>query len=174
MERIQDGDGLSAYAARYLDIYPWADAAAIELWTRLGDAYIAQRSAQERLYRSFGIEKKFGRFAVLRALYFASGHRLTQFEIATDVKVTSTHVTYLIDSLEEDGLAARSPHERDRRMIHVELTPAGIELCQKLVPAMAEFMSETTNGLTAEEKAMLNRLLAKLRRSADASVQGEG
>jgi MarR family 2-MHQ and catechol resistance regulon transcriptional repressor len=167
-------DSLSAYAERYLDVYPWADAAAIELWSRVGAAYIAQRAAQERLYQSFGLEKKHGRFAVLRALYFAPGHRLTQFEIGNDAKVTSTHVTYLIDSLEEDGLAVRSPHPSDRRMVHVELTQEGLDLCERLVPAMAEFIGEISAGLTPEEKAVLNRLLERLRESADSSNHGEG
>jgi MarR family 2-MHQ and catechol resistance regulon transcriptional repressor len=173
VEPAFDRDNLSAYAERYMDVYPWADAAAIELWSRVGAAYIAQRAAQERLYKSFGLEKKHGRFAVLRALYFAPGHRLTQFEIGNDAKVTSTHVTYLIDSLEEDGLAVRSPHPSDRRMVHVELTPAGLELCQRLVPAMAEFIGEISAGLTLEEKVLLNQLLERLRRSADASNHGE-
>jgi MarR family transcriptional regulator, 2-MHQ and catechol-resistance regulon repressor len=170
---VPDKDSLSAYAERYLDVYPWADAAAIELWSRVGAAYVAQRAAQERLYKSFGLEKKHGRFAVLRALYFAPGHRLTQFEIGNDAKVTSTHVTYLIDSLEEDGLAERSPHPSDRRMVHVELTPDGLELCQRLVPAMAEFIGEISAGLSSEEKVLLNRLLERLRSSADASNRGE-
>ena len=174
MERASDGDGLSAYAERYLDIYPWADAAAIELWSRVGAAYLAQRAAQERLYKSFGLEKKHGRFAVLRALYFAPGHRLTQFEIGNDAKVTSTHVTYLIDSLQEDGLAVRSPHPSDRRMMHVELTHEGLELCERLVPAMAEFIGEISSDLTQEEKVVLNRLLEKLRASAEASNLAEG
>jgi DNA-binding MarR family transcriptional regulator len=174
LEPAPDKDSLSEYAERYLDIYPWADVAAIELWSRVGAAYSAQRAAQERLYKSFGLEKKGGRFAVLRALYFAPGHRLTQFEIGNDAKVTSTHVTYLIDSLEEDGLAARSPHPSDRRMVHVELTEAGMELCQRLVPAMAEFIGEISAGLSQDEKVLLNRLLEQLRRGADASGRGEG
>ena len=172
-DRDQSKDTLSAYAERYLDIYPWADAVAIELWSRLGDAYLAQRAAQVRLYKSFGLEKKHGRFGVLRALYFAPGHRLTQFEIGNDAKVTSTHVTYLIDSLEEDGLATRTPHPTDRRMVHVELTHEGLDLCRALVPAMAEFIGEISSGLTQDEKVTLNQLLETLRKHAEASTQSE-
>jgi DNA-binding MarR family transcriptional regulator len=98
---------------------------------------------------------------------------MTQFEIGNDAKVTSAHVTYLIDSLEEDGLAVRSPHPTDRRMMHVELSPQGIELCDRLVPAMARFMSDVVSDLTQEEKVVMNRLLARVRRNAEAMTRNE-
>jgi MarR family 2-MHQ and catechol resistance regulon transcriptional repressor len=109
----------------------------------------------------------------MRALYFAPGHRLTQFEIGNDAKVTSAHVTYLVDGLEKEGWVFRSPHHSDRRMTHVELTEDGLKVCRTLVPAMARFLGDVTSSLSPEEKSVLNRLLEQLKWDAEASYRDE-
>ena len=51
-------------------------------------------------------------------------------------------------------------------MTWVELTPAGIEVCEELVPAMARHMTNLSAAFTPRERLQLNKLLAKLRAAA--------
>ena len=47
-------------------------------------------------------------------------------------------------------------------MVHVELTQEGLDLCERLVPAMAEFIGEISAGLTPEEKAVYSEQLGQV------------
>jgi DNA-binding MarR family transcriptional regulator len=68
-------------------------------------------------------------------------------------------MTRLIDGLEEDGLVRRVPSSEDRRSIFVELTPAGLELCRRLIPAVARYSVEVCEGMSvADQKQFVNLL----------------
>lgn len=63
--------------------------------------------------------------------------RITQRELAAELKVTPRNVTTLIDALEETGFVRRTAHPTDRRATVIVLTRKG----QKSV---ARMQSETT------------------------------
>ena len=63
--------------------------------------------------------------------------RMTQRELAAELKVTPRNVTTLIDALEETGFVRRTAHPTDRRAAVIVLTPKG----QK---SFARLQSETT------------------------------
>ena len=63
--------------------------------------------------------------------------RITQRELAAELKVTPRNVTTLIDALEETDFVRRTAHPTDRRATVIVLTPKG----QKSV---ARMQSETT------------------------------
>jgi MarR family 2-MHQ and catechol resistance regulon transcriptional repressor len=109
----------------------------------------------------FGLNS--GRYSVLRALYFADGHRLPQVEVARALNVSSPNVTQLIDGLERDGLVERSVSESDRRVTYAQLTGSGETLCAEAVPAMGRFMQETTAPFSSAEMDQLTDLLARFR-----------
>jgi DNA-binding MarR family transcriptional regulator len=52
---------------------------------------------------------------------------MTQRRLAEAIGVTPRNVTGLVDALEADGFAARSPHPTDRRATLVSLTDKGVE-----------------------------------------------
>jgi DNA-binding MarR family transcriptional regulator len=151
-----------AYASRYA----FAEADAIEVHQRLLATSEAVERAAQRLVSQFGTDKTRGRYGVMRVLYFSPDGRMSQNEIGENMNTTPASVTYLVDSLERDNLVARRPHPTDRRVTWVELTPAGIEVCETLVPAMARHMTNLAAGFTPRERLQLNKLLAKLRAAA--------
>lgn len=108
------------------------------------------------------------RHTVLRTLYFSRGH-LTQNQISRELGVSRTNITNLIDGLQEDGLIRRSVNPDDRRSNYVELTPAGQQLCDVLVPAVTKFMVGAFRGFSPEERAQLSDYLARFR----AEIQAE-
>lgn len=113
--------------------------------------YYAAHEAGIRLINSFGRGRTGGRFTVLRALYLGN-HRLTQNEIAGRLMITSASVTFLIDGLEKEGLVARLTNEQDRRSTDVVLTPKGVEVCERLIPSMAQLAAQFCRGFSEEEK----------------------
>jgi DNA-binding MarR family transcriptional regulator len=163
---VKDVAGHFPLAEEYASRYDFAEADAIEVHQRLLATAEAVERAASRLVASFGSDKTRGRYGVMRVLYFAPEGRMSQNEIGQHMNTTPASVTYLVDSLERDNLVARRPHPTDRRVTWVELTPAGIEVCEELVPAMARHMTNLSAGFTPRERLQLNKLLAKLRAAA--------
>ena len=155
-------------AALYARAFDWADADAIEAALTVNTAFSAQAGALSRLCTAMGISRTVGRHALIRLLHFAEGHRLTQFEVANEMQVTSSNVTFLVDGLEKEGLVRRAPHPSDRRTVYVELTTEGKAFSQLLVPSMARFMSAMLAGFDEAEKRAFIGLLDRFRRNAEA------
>jgi DNA-binding MarR family transcriptional regulator len=93
---------------------------------------------------------------------------MNQAQLSKVLNVTSPNISYLVDSLEVEGLVERRPGEVDRRSTDVALTPAGRQLCEKLVPAAVQFSSDLLAGFSAEEKEQLNAFLERIQASAEA------
>jgi DNA-binding MarR family transcriptional regulator len=154
-------------ADRYGAAYDWADTAAIEASLAVNNSYNAQMAALTRLCSSLGINRTIGRHALLRILHFAPSQRLTQFEVAAEMQVSSSNVTFLVDGLEKEGLVRRVPHPTDRRTVYVELSAEGKQFAGRIVPSMARFMSEMLSGFDEQEKQTLAVLLERVRRNAE-------
>jgi len=161
---VKDITSLRETAADYKNAYPWADEEAIEVNLAVHAAYWAVKDADTKLYLSLGLGRTAGRFTVLRAIFLSSARRLTQNEIAAKLAITPATVTFLVDGLQKDGLVDRLANEADRRSFYVELTDKGLELCDRLIPAMAHLTAALVEGFTAEEKDALLHLLMRFAR----------
>jgi DNA-binding MarR family transcriptional regulator len=160
-------DPIGTLAQRYLEQYSWVDTEAIMLCLRTDAASAAHKAATARLFQSLGLERTMGRYTVLRILYFAPAHRMTPLEIGGDINVTSSNVTYLVDGLEKEGMVRRVPDTVDRRSTFIELTAEGLVVCDRLVPAMADFMKKMGRDFSEAEKKLYNSFLERLRRNAE-------
>ena len=65
--------------------------------------------------------------------------RMTQADLAAELKVTPRNVTTLIDALEETGFVRRTAHPTDRRATVIVLTPKGQKSVARLQSEVAEF-----------------------------------
>lgn len=74
----------------------------------------------------------------------------------------NSNVTRLVDKLIEKGLTTRGICPENRRMIEVRLTPAGLELLDRVDDKFPELFSRFHN-LTREEAVLISSLLDKLR-----------
>lgn len=171
-----DVEGDDSYAEQTARSYkrelPWTDLPSMQVCMWLIQAHRSHADALTKFHASFGITRSNGRYTLLRILYFDRGRRLTLNELRNEMNVTAANVTYLIDQLEKEGLVIRIPFPADRRVTHVELTPSGIDACEKLVPAMADFMEEMSAGFSAEEKLLLCDLLQRFSINAEAYQPG--
>jgi MarR family 2-MHQ and catechol resistance regulon transcriptional repressor len=116
---------------------------------------------------TLGVTRTVGRHQLIRTLYFAPEHRLTQVEVANEMQVTSANVTFLVDGLEKNQLVRRVPSQTDRRTVYVELTESGELMADRLMPSMARFMGTLLEGFSADEKRHLNALLDRVRENAE-------
>lgn len=113
-----------------------------------------------RLLREHGLTPS--QYNVLRILR-GEGKPLPILEIAGRMIAVVPGITGLIDRLEALGLVARERCPGDRRVIHVGITPAGVELTGAIDGPIRALNEELFGHLTGEELRELIRLLEKLR-----------
>lgn len=102
----------------------------------------------------------FSQWVVLVSL--RDGLASTAAEIARHMDHDAGAITRLIDQMEKRGLVARRRSTEDRRVIHLEITPAGKALAAALTPRLIEFWNTTLTGFTQAEFEMLLSLLTRL------------
>ncbi|MEM6382573.1 MAG: MarR family transcriptional regulator [Pseudomonadota bacterium] len=114
------------------------------------------------------------RFQILQTLRYEDA--LSMIQLADRLSVTKRNVTALVDGLEKDELAVRTPHPTDRRSTLVKLTPAGevafaaaAEIQQKHLSKLltrldehqqrevAKALNELTGVLSAKPRSGINR-----------------
>jgi DNA-binding MarR family transcriptional regulator len=92
-------------------------------------------------------------------------------DICTQFRHNSGALTRVIDQLEERGLLERSRRDRDRRKVELDLTPAGREVTESLVPLVVEKLNLALADFSSEEVQELLRLLLKLNVTLQSTVK---
>lgn len=93
--------------------------------------------------------------------------RVRMGDLAAALGVTARNVTTIVDGLEHEGLLARRPHPKDRRVILLELTEKGQAHIAQIHTLHRTIAERFFAPLDAGERGELLRLLAKVRRGAD-------
>lgn len=86
----------------------------------------------------------------------------TMGSLAESFKCDASHVTWLVDRLEEHGLAQRTSHPTDRRVRMVALTKKG----EKVRAQVEAKLFEAPDGLRALSRDDLTKLCTLLRKIA--------
>jgi DNA-binding MarR family transcriptional regulator len=102
-------------------------------------------------------------YNVLRILRGADEHRLPTLEIASRTIARAPNITRLIDKLVQKKLVSRCDHDRDRRIVVVKLTPAGLELVRKVTALVDDLDTRAFNALTKSQVETLIGLLDAVR-----------
>ncbi len=87
---------------------------------------------------------------------------LSEKDLGLQVQLDSATLTVILDRLAKTGLIERKPNPGDRRAILVCLTPAGKEICQKVLVMLPEQNQAFLSPLTPEEEMIFRTLLKKL------------
>jgi DNA-binding MarR family transcriptional regulator len=90
--------------------------------------------------------------------------RLTLSQLAVAERVQPPTITRVIDSLEQKGLATRTPSDQDRRVAFVEPTPAGRALVDTIRRRRDAYLARRLRKFSAEERALLERAARLLER----------
>jgi MarR family transcriptional regulator, organic hydroperoxide resistance regulator len=102
-------------------------------------------------------------YNVLRILRGAGEQGLPTLEIAERMIEQAPGVTRLLDRLEVKGLVRRQRCAQDRRQVLCWLTPAGLELVERLDEPVDSADAEAVAMLTPEEQERLLRMLDAIR-----------
>jgi DNA-binding MarR family transcriptional regulator len=83
--------------------------------------------------------------------------------LATELAITARRVTALVDALEHEGLVARAPDPRDRRVTWITLTESGRSMVDNLYEAHREAVAALFDELAPDQKAALLEAMRELR-----------
>ena len=95
------------------------------------------------------------------------GHANTVAELARKCTVDAGAMTRLLDRLESKGLCRRVRSEVDRRVVQIELTPAGEEVAQRMPQVFSRVFNAALAGFSPEEWQQLQDFLRRLRANAE-------
>jgi DNA-binding MarR family transcriptional regulator len=90
--------------------------------------------------------------------------------ICTQYRHDSGALTRIIDQLAERGLLERVRRDRDRRKVELQLTPAGRETIESIIPSVVDKLNEVLTDMSKAEVQELLRLLVKLNTTLQAHV----
>src|SRR5882757_1617230 len=102
----------------------------------------------------------FIQYVVLSAL--RDGIAVNPKAICLQFRHDSGALTRIIDQLAEHGLLERVRRDRDRRKVELQLTPAGRETIESLIPLVVDKLNEVLADFSKTEVQELLRLLVKL------------
>jgi DNA-binding MarR family transcriptional regulator len=146
------------YFARMTAEFPSTDASAIKV-------FLALRTATRRVENvvSQWLDKSgmtITKLDVLHLLASTNDDGATISKLRDFLKMTQPNVTFVVQSLERDGLVRRTVDPSDRRMSVVHITPAGTERILELTPHHIGAMAEAVAGLDGDDRARFITLLA--------------
>jgi DNA-binding MarR family transcriptional regulator len=102
-------------------------------------------------------------YNVLRILRGAPDRRLPTLEIASRMIARAPNITRLIDKLVGKKLVSRCDHDRDRRIVVVQLSPRGLDLVNALSKEVDDLDAKGLAALTPGQVGTLIELLDAVR-----------
>ncbi|WP_459555559.1 MarR family winged helix-turn-helix transcriptional regulator [Lacunimicrobium album] len=113
-----------------------------------------------KFMREFGLTPS--QYNILRILR-GEGKPLPSLEIASRMIQVVPAITGLVDRLEAQNLVVRKRCNEDRRVVFIDITPAGLELLAKIDQPLYEAHKQVLSMLSEDEMRTLSRLLEKIR-----------
>ncbi|HZT30430.1 MAG TPA: MarR family transcriptional regulator [Bryobacteraceae bacterium] len=121
-------------------------------------------SAQAQLMKPWDLSPT--QYNVLRILRGAGHEGLCCGEVGERLITRDPDITRLLDRMESRGLVTRSRDRKDRRVIAVRITQAGLKLLEEMQPAVEEFARKHLGPLGAARLRTLIDLLEQARERA--------
>ena len=103
-----------------------------------------------------------GKFCALIVLHQRGGDGMAPSELAEKVGVTRATISNMLQRMERDGLVDIRPAEQDGRGKIVNLTQAGRDFMEEILPPHYLRVSKLMEKLTEDEQKKLIMLLEKL------------
>ncbi|NLW23031.1 MAG: MarR family transcriptional regulator [Tissierellia bacterium] len=87
---------------------------------------------------------------------------LTIGELSQKMALACSTITDLIDRMEKNQLVVRRKDEKDKRVVRIEVLPAGHEIVKRVLEKRVEFLESKMASLTEEETDLLKEGLESL------------
>lgn len=124
---------------------------------RTGSLVLAELTRRRRPYVDISVAA----FQVL-AIIEGEGKPLPPSVVADRMVTTTGTMTSLIDTLVRRGLVRRLPHPEDRRMLLIDITDAGRDVVDLILPVTHRATKEMFRDLSEPERQQLLSLLARV------------
>ncbi|MGI5202555.1 MarR family winged helix-turn-helix transcriptional regulator [Spirillospora sp. CA-108201] len=123
--------------------------------------HLIDHEIERRLKRDGG--PAHGGFEVLVRLRSADGNRLRMSDLAREVMVSKSRLTYQVTQLERAGFVKRTACESDRRSVWAELTGEGAAALGRVRPGHRRVVREAfVEVLTPEEIELIGDALGRV------------
>ncbi len=144
----------------------------LRLWLRLLTCTnLLENEIRRRLRAEF--DMTLPRFDFLAQLDRAKDG-MTLGALSRRMMVSNGNVTLLAEKLEADALIRRAVSPTDRRVVLVEMTPAGRRLFRKVASAHADWLGELLGALSPAEMAAAMAALAGIKGSVRGALAEDG
>lgn len=90
------------------------------------------------------------------------GQANTVAELARQCSLDTGAMTRLLDRLEAKGLCRRVRLEKDRRVVHIELTPQGVAAAEQVPEVLRRVYNQALEGFSHAEWEQLQKMLWRL------------
>ena len=101
-------------------------------------------------------------FSVLEVLFYLGKQTIQQ--IGTRILISSGSMTYVIDKLEQKGIIKRNDCKEDRRVIHITLTPEGMDMMENIMPKYQDMVDSFFEDLTEDDSELMIHFFNKVRK----------
>lgn len=132
----------------------------LKLWIRLlGVTRAAESHLREHLRTQH--DTTLPRFDVMAALW-RRREGVTMTDLSRMLLVSNGNATAVVDRLEKDGLARRTPLPSDRRTVHVALTDEGLRVFEGLAASHEAEVNTLFAGLTEADIDAMTAILKRM------------
>jgi DNA-binding MarR family transcriptional regulator len=128
-----------------------------DTWRRMTDLFLSRKSQVMEIAAAHGLNPG----AMNALLFLEPGQPCSMGALADAWKCDASNVTWLVDRLEEHGLAERRPHPTDRRVRTVALTRKGTKMRAQIEAKLFEAPA-SLRDLSISDLEALDRILRKL------------
>ena len=128
-----------------------------EAYLNLWRTYDRLRALEDELFAQFDLTAQ--QYNALRLLRGQHPKPLATLDIARRLISRAPDITRLLDKLEQRGLISRERLSANRRVVHVSITPAGLELLSELDAPVRRCHERQLGHLSSEQLAQLTELL---------------
>jgi len=132
----------------------------LKLWIRILRVTRMTESGL-RDYLRLTHETTLPRFDVMAALY-RRRDGVTMSELSRMLLVSNGNATAVVDRLEADGLARRTPSEADRRTVYVALTEAGLARFEAVAAGHEAEIDRIFAAMTADEIDQISAIFRRV------------
>ena len=165
-----EGDVVDQIVAQWKQERPDLDPSPMAIFGRIARIFALQRGAQSKVHRPYGLNH--ASFDVLANLRRSGApHRKTASSLAESSMISTGGMTFRVDGLEAEGLLRRVRDPDDRRVVHAELTPKGLELIDRAIADHVQMLANLLEALSPEERDQLAALLARLESSIHEAME---
>jgi len=95
-------------------------------------------------------------------LFVYFGKVKTAAALAKETCMDTGATTRMVDRLEKKGLLARTRCAQDRRVVHLALTEAGHQVCEKIPVDLCKVMNQHLKGFNQQELDTLKNFLERM------------